>query len=251
MSFPPEALTDDAFLGGRLRVFQPRTGYRAATDPVLLAAAVPARATDMVLELGCGAGVAALCLAQRTGAQVTGVELQPAYAGLARRNAARNAVDLSVLDGDIANMPDALRAQSFDHVMFNPPYFAAGSGTKAEDTGRETANREDTPLALWIDAALRRLAPKGWLTVIHLAERLPELLTGLEPRAGSLTVLPLAPRTGRAAGRVIVRARKGGKAPFTLLPPLILHRGEAHGSDGEDYTDRAAAILRNGAALAW
>ena len=119
-------LTDDGFLGGRLRVLQPRLGYRAATDPVLLAAAVPVRAGQSVLELGCGAGVAALCLLVRVpGVRVAGLERQAGYADLARRNAARNALSLTVEDGDLAAMPPALRAAAFDHVIVNPPYFAA------------------------------------------------------------------------------------------------------------------------------
>ena len=86
--FDDGELSTDAFLGGRLSIMQPIRGYRAAADPVLLAAAVPARAGDAVLELGCGAGVASLCLGQRVPGLIQfGLELQPAYAALARRNA--------------------------------------------------------------------------------------------------------------------------------------------------------------------
>lgn len=254
MTFAPDALTTDAFLGGRLSVQQPKSGYRAATDPVFLAAAVPAQASQSVLELGCGVGVAALCLARRTGAAVTGVELQPAYAELARENARRNGCDLDVVTADISALPAALRARSFDHVMFNPPYFRPATGTAAADPGRERANREDTPLAVWIDTGLRRLAPKGWLTMIHLAERLPEVLAAAAAApgpVGSVTVLPLVPRAGRAAGRVLIRMRKGGKGPFCLKSPLILHGGDRHERDGDDYSGLARGVLRDGAALDW
>ncbi|MGV6811913.1 MAG: tRNA1(Val) (adenine(37)-N6)-methyltransferase [Brevirhabdus sp.] len=244
-------LTDDAFLGGRLTVLQPRAGYRAATDPVFLAAAVPATPNDSMLELGCGVGVASLCLAVRTGAQVTGLELQPDYAALARENARRNGLDLRVFEGDLSAIPDKLRTESFDHVMFNPPYFPAGAGTSADDPGRELANREATPLATWVDAALRRVKPKGWLTVIQRSERLPDLLAALDGRAGSITALPLGSRNGRDAGRVVVRARKGGRAPFVLKAPFILHTGTEHTRDGDDFTPDASAILRDGAALGW
>ncbi|MBC7139263.1 MAG: methyltransferase [Defluviimonas sp.] len=248
--FAADDLTDDGFLGGRLRVLQPRAGYRAATDAVFLAAAVAALPGQSVLELGCGAGVASLCLGARVpGLVQAGLELQPAYADLARQNAARNGLPLEVVEGDLAAMPAALRARSFDHVMANPPYFAPGDGTAAADPGRETAQREATPLADWVAAGLRRLRPGGWLTMIQQADRLPDLLCPLAQGAGSITVLPLASRAGRPAGRVIVQARKGGRGRFTLAAPLLLHEGAAHDTDRDSHTDRAAAILRKGAAL--
>ena len=140
--FRPDELTDDGFLGQRLRILQPRRGYRAATDPVLLAAAVPAQTGQSVLELGCGVGVASLCLAARVpGLGLSALERQPAYAALARENASRNDLDLTVVEGDLAAMPDDLR-RSFDHVIANPPYFAAGDGTAATDAGREAATAD-------------------------------------------------------------------------------------------------------------
>lgn len=247
--FAPGDLTDDGFLGGRLHILQPRAGYRAATDPVLLAAAVDVAAGQAVLELGCGAGVASLCLAARVpGVILTGLERQPAYASLARENAARNGIALEVVEGDVAAMPQALR-RAFDHVIANPPFFGPGSGTPARDSGREAALREETPLALWIDAATRRLAPGGWLTVIHEAARLPDLLAATDGRLGSLELLPLIPRAGRPATRVILRARKGGRAAFRLLAPLILHDGPAHDGDRDSFTPELRAILRDGSAL--
>jgi len=248
--FAPDDLTDDGFLGGRLRVLQPRRGYRAATDPVFLAAAVAAHTGQSVLELGCGAGVASLCLGARVpGLVQAGLELQPAYADLARRNAARNRLALEVLEGDLATMPAALRARCFDHVIANPPYYPTGCGTAAADPGRETAQREATPLADWVAAGLRRLHPGGWLTIIQEAQRLPDLLAALQGGAGSITALPLVARAGRPAGRVIVQARKGGRGRFVLAAPLVLHDGAAHDGDRDNHSDMAAAILRKGAAL--
>lgn len=243
------ATTRDAFLGGRLVIEQPRAGYRAATDPVFLAAACPAKAGDSVLELGCGVGTAALCLAARVpGVVLTGVERQGDYAALARSNAAVAGVEMGVVEADLALLPADLRAQSFDHVLANPPFFAAGDGTAARDPGREAANREETPLPVWIATARARLRPKGWLTLIHLAERLPECLSALEG-FGAVSVLPLQPRPGRDAGRVVIRARKGARAPFRLLAPLTIHEGTAHGRDAPDYSPIAEAVLRHGAAL--
>lgn len=248
-TFPEDALTQDGFLGGRLRIWQPRAGYRAATDPVILAAACDAQAGDRVLELGCGAGVASLCLAHRVaGLSLTGVERQPAYADLARRNAALAGVAMEVVTADLAHLPKDLRGAVFDHVIANPPYFAPHSGTPARDHGREQAQREDTPLALWIETARRRLRPKGWLTLIHLTERLPDILAALKG-FGSITIRPLAARQGQAAGRVVLRARKSGRGNLTLLPPFILHEGAAHDGDRDSYGVQARAVLRDGADL--
>lgn len=243
--FAPDELTDDGFLGGRLRVLQPRRGYRAATDPVLLAAAVPAVAGQSVLELGCGAGVASLCLAARVpGLRLSGLEVQAAYAALARANAARNGIGLEVVEGDLAAMPRALR-QSFDHVIANPPYYPAGGGTGAEDPGRERALREATPLAVWIEAAVRRLAPRGVLSLIFGADRLPDALAALDGRMGSTVVLPLQPRAGREAKRLILQSRKGARGRFRLLPPFVLHEGDSHDGDRDSFCPEAAHILRD------
>lgn len=254
MTAPPEVfagsgLTDDAFLGGRMRLWQPVAGYRAAMDPVLLAAAVPARAGEAVLDLGCGAGAAALCLAARVpGLALAGLELQPDYAALARANAARNGIALEVAEGDVAAMPAALRARVFDHVLTNPPYYGA-NGPAAADAGRDRALREALPLGDWIAAGLRRLRPGGRITVIQSADRLADLLAALSTGAGSVAVLPVAPREGRPARRVIVAARKGGRGALRLLPPLVLHAAPAHAGDGEDFTETARAVLRDAAPL--
>nr|WP_232822928.1 methyltransferase [Oceanibium sediminis] len=246
-----DALSQDAFLGGRLTLFQPRKGYRAGVDPVFLAAAVPARAGEQVLDLGCGVGAAALCLLARVpGLGATGLELQAPYAALARRNAAHNALNLQVIEGDVAAPPPALRALSFDHVIMNPPYFIEAAACAAPDPGRALAQREaGARLAEFLDQGLRRLRQGGSLTVIHRAERLADLLAGLSGRAGDIRVLPLQSRSGRAAGRVLVQARKGARAPLTLLAPFTLHEGARHVSDGADYTAKAEAILRGVAPL--
>lgn len=243
-------LSEDGFLGGRLRIRQPVTGYRAATDPVFLAAFTPAAAGQSVLELGCGAGVAVLCLAARVpGLAAHGLETQRPYAALARANAAANGIGLTVHDGDLRHPPAALRAMSFDHVIANPPFYPGGSATVPRDAGRRTAHVEEASLDDWIAAGLRRLRPGGWLTLIHRAERLGGILAALDGRAGAVTVLPIAPRVGRPAGRVLVRARKGAATPLTLAAPFVVHRGESHGDDGDGFAPEAEAVLRHGAPL--
>jgi tRNA1(Val) A37 N6-methylase TrmN6 len=133
----------------------------------------------------------------------------------------------------------------------NPPYFDRAGGTPAANPGREAALAEARPLAAWVEAAARRLRPGGTVTAIQQAERLPDLLSACETRLGSIEVKPVVPREGRAAGLVLLRARKGGRAAFRLHAPLILHEGTRHEHDGESYRPEVQAILRQGAALAF
>jgi len=250
--FADSELSCNGFLGGRVQLWQPVQGYRAGVDPVLLAAAVPAKPGEAVLELGCGAGQALLCLGARVpGLSLAGVELQPPYAALARRNAAANGQDIEVIEADFSALPEGLKQRQFHHVIANPPYFKAGAHSQARDTGRQVALGEGTPLADWIGSAARRLAPKGYLHMIQRADRLPDMLAGCSGALGSVEVLPLAPRTGRASELVILRARKGGRADFRLHAPLILHEGTRHERDGESYLPQIRAVLRDGAALPW
>lgn len=250
--FGDSDLTCNDFLGGRVRLWQPREGYRAGVDPVLLAASVAAQAGQSVLELGCGAGAVILCLAARvSGLNLTGVELQSAYADLARRNAAENAAELEVVEGDLSALPAAMKQRQFDHVLANPPYYRPGAHSPAADEGRSVALGERTPLAVWFDVAAKRLAPKGYLHVIQRADRLPDMLAACSGRLGSIEVLPLSARIGRAPDLLILRARKGGRAAFRLHAPLILHAGDRHLRDEESYTPEVSAVLRDGAALPW
>lgn len=242
--------TCDDFLGGRLQISQPKSGYRAGVDAVLLAAATNAKAGQAVLELGCGVGVASLCLATRVpGITVTGVELQPDYAALAQKNAAHNQVDFHVHCADLRQLPHAIRQERFDHVIMNPPYFLQSAGHQAADDGRAIALSGETPLADWLDIGARRLAPKGYLTLIQRIERLPDVLSGLSGRLGSVVVLPIAGRVGRDPNLFLLSARQGGKAAFRMAAPLIMHRGATHQEDRESYTEQVQEILRSAAAL--
>ena len=222
--WPDEALTDDAFLGGRLRLWQPKSGYRAATDPVLLAAACPARPGQRVLDVGAGAGAAAFCLATRSpGVDIEGVELQPAYVALSRRNAARNEIAWLAEAGDVAAPPLFVRSTSYDHVITNPPFFEAETGLASPDPAKDAANRETVPLSLWLDFCLKRLASRGVLTLIHRIERLGDALAAVGGRVGDVEICPLWPRRGAPAKRFILRARKDGRGPMRLSPGLALH----------------------------
>lgn len=251
----PPATTLDGFLGGRLRLRQPARGYRAGMDAVLLAAAVPARPGESALELGCGAGAAILCLGTRVpGLALAGLEIQPAYAALARANAGLNGLLLEVIPGDVEAPPRDLRARAFDHVLLNPPYFDRAASTRARDGGRDLAHGGAAPLAAWLALAARRLRPGGTLSLIQRVARLPELLASLPAALGSAELLPLPAREGEPPDTLLLRARKGGRAPFRLLAPLAVHGarpGAGTGPEGKDFSPWAAACLRDGAALPW
>ena len=236
-------LTVGHLLGGRVRYAQPRVGFRSGIEPVLLAAAVPARPGERVLEAGSGAGAALLCLAARvTGISGLGVERDPALVAIAARNAAANSwPGLAFLTADIAETPEIGR---FDHVFANPPYHAADA-TASPDAARDAARRAPPDLfATWAAAMGARLRPRGTLTWIVTAAVLPACIAALtEAGCAPSALLPLWPRAGQSAKLVLLRGVKGGRGGFRVLPGVALH-----GADG--FTREAEAILRHGGALA-
>ena len=247
------AVTDpslDAFLGGRVNLWQPRRGYRAGVDPVLLAACVPAEAGQKVLDLGCGVGAASLCLAARVpGLHLTGIEVQAAYADLARRNGQDNDATFEVITADLRALPPEVGQVQYHQVMMNPPYFDRAKGSGSADAGRDLAFGGDTPLAEWLDVGIRRLAPKGHLTLIQRIERLPDVLGHIGGRLGSLVVRPIAGRAQSPPDRFLLRGIQAGRAPFHMAPALVMHKGAAHETDADSYTEAVRAILRDGARL--
>lgn len=246
-SLPNEATTEDLFLGGRVRLRQPRDGYRAAIDPVFLAAAIPVQPGEAVLDIGCGAGAASLCLAARVpGSRVTGIETDRALVRLAGDNVVRNGLSdrVMILAGDFVRPPQRLEPDSFAHVMANPPYLLAGSATPSPHRAKARATIEgDADLAAWLRFALVMTRAKGTITFIHRADRLEQLLALLSGRAGEIVVFPLWSGAGKDAKRVIVRARKSIASPTRLASGLVLHE-----ADGR-YTEAADSVLRHGAAL--
>lgn len=238
------ATTDDTILGGRVRLRQPAKGYRVAIDPVFLAAVLTDGFRGRILDLGCGVGAAALCAATRLpDATVVGVERDPWLADLARQNVAANALTgrVEIVTADIRNYTPS---DTFDAVMMNPPYLESARANAQSDLRKAAATIEsEAALEVWIESGLRLLRAGGSFIIIHRADRLDDVLTSLRDCVRDVVVVPLWPKAGMSAKRVIVSGAYRDGDPVELVPGLILHE-----ADGR-YTDAAERILRHAGGL--
>ena len=254
---PPVARADstlDAFLGGKLMLLQPKSGYRAGLDAVLLAATVPVAAGATIVDLGSGVGTVGLSAARRVaGLRAVLVEREAVLAAYARDNITHNQLtgraDIVVADIEAEAAVDldavGLAADRFDHAVANPPFQTEGDGRAPPDPLKAKSHVMPAGgVDRWARAMARLVKPGGTATMIHRADALPEMLDAFAGRFGAVTVLPVYPRPGALAGRVIVAGRKGSRAPFRLLPGLCVH-----GEDGHDFTPMLEAVLRRGAGL--
>jgi len=242
-------VTENLILGGRVKLRQPKVGYRAGLDAALLAAACDSPPGARVLEAGCGVGGALLAAAaRRAGTSFVGVERDEAALALARENIALNGLEgrVEAVGGDIAARFSTLGFKPFDAAMANPPFFDDETELRGPHPARKGAYIADNGLAAWIGFLITAVREGGSITVIHRADRLGDILTACAPKAGSIRIRPIQPFADAPAKRVLVRALKTGKAPLVLLPPLVLHE-----RDGGKHTAAVEAILRGEAALGW
>ncbi|MBY0292683.1 MAG: methyltransferase [Alphaproteobacteria bacterium] len=238
--------TLDSFLGGRIKLVQPSDGYRAGIDPIFLAASLNPKPQEKILDIGAGVGVASIALAVRCPhANVIGLEVQPDLVDFALKNISANQVKdrVEMINGDLLAPPHFLKANSFDQIMTNPPYYEYNRTQSSPVPGKAQANTETVDLGKWIKHCLKLLKPKGGFTMIHRAERLSEILFHLGNRVGDLVIYPLWPGSNKAARRVIIQGRKNIGGELRLAQGLTLHGGM------EKYTPEAEAVLRHAKAI--
>jgi tRNA1(Val) A37 N6-methylase TrmN6 len=230
MSDPASDLTEDGFLGGQLRLRQPRTGHRAGHDAILLAASTPARPGDRVVDLGSGVGAAGLAVARRVGGiDLALVEIDTTLAELARDNAVANAIAAEIImldiEADAASFSAAgLAPDSADVVLMNPPFNDPARHRASPDRVREVAHvATAATLQAWIHAARRILKSNGRLAMIWRADGIAEVLAALDRGFGSVELMPVHADVTAPAIRILVRAIKGGRAPTRLHAALLLN----------------------------
>lgn len=233
-------------LDHKVRLLQAGEGFRTSMDSVFLAAACKAEKGARVLDLGCGVGGASFCLLWRVPeTHVTGIDIQDDHVHLARENIALNKMEgrADFITGDMRSFHDA---QRFDHVICNPPYLEAGRYTVSPQEKKAAAlghDGTDVELKDWIDAAFDNLKSSGSLTMIHRADMTDKIILCMGKRFGAVEIIPLWPRAGEEAKRVIIRAVKDRKSPARMHAGIVLHEGEGQSA-------AANAILRDGEAIA-
>lgn len=243
-------MTRDTLYKGQITLKQPREGYRFGTDAVLLAAHVAPRPDHHIIELGCGVGAALCSLAWRAKrdaipCHVTGIEIQPSLYTLAQQNIDDNYIFARAILGDITDISLFHALGRFDQVMCNPPYHPADKSSAARTTSKTIAHLEDKDgLDKWMQAANRFLKPKGIFTMIHRADRLDEILPLMQKFLGAIEIIPIWPKEGEAAKRMIIRGVKGSRKPLSILPGVTLY--DAFG----EYTLQARDMIFGGNAAA-
>ena len=246
------AITDDAVLDGRLCLRQPGKGHRVGHDAILLAAATAAKKSEHAVDFGAGVGAAGLALASRMdGLRVTLVEIDPALSALAAYNAERNrlASRVSTVTLDVGASARAftaagLKPGSADRVLMNPPFHDALRQRLSPDAGRRLAHAASSGLLpVWIRAAARLLSARGVLTLIWRADGLEDVLAALKRGFGGVAVMPVHPKPGGPAIRVLVRAAKQSRAPLTIYPGLVLNDAEGEPEALADAVLRGKLVL--------
>lgn len=246
---PEEGVVEDALLGGRVRLLQPRRGHRAGTDAVLLAALASPPPGATVVDVGAGSGAVGLMVAARiAGVRLVLVEREPNLAELCRRNLALNGLGGEVVEADIlepgTRQVRTLVPEGADAVLTNPPFLEQGQARLSPDAARARAHAlRQGGLEAWIEGCTRLLKPGGTFALIHRADRLSACLSHAGAKLGALTVRFVHPRAGAPSARLLLTGVKGSRAPLTVAPPLVLHA-----EDGR-FTAAAEALHRGEAAL--
>ncbi len=248
----PPSLTEDGFLGGRIKVLQPEKGYRAGTDAVFLASTIPMEPGQTAFEAGFGVGVVSLCLAARVaGVHITGVEIIAHNSILGKQNIKQNnlAGNIEVITGDVKDATRKARGQwprtdTFNHVYANPPFFDEDKVTRSPLALRSAAHCfKFQDLEIWVKVMAAMAMPGGTVTMVHRADSLARILAAFTAvKLGAIHVAPLYTREGSPASRVIVQAIKASRAPLQMLPGLVMH------DESNSFTQAASSIMRDASA---
>ena len=234
--------TLDDFLGGLIKLKQPKIGYRATSDAVMVAAAVPAKSNESILDVGCASGIVGLCIGARVpDIQITGVEIQPELAELAHQNGELNNQNLTVVEADISKHVKDLHGVQFHHVVTNPPFYTETPARQSKQV--ETAYKQAVPLTKWIDFCLRHLRAKGTFTIIHRSESVPEILSILNGRLGGIRLIPIWPKQGVQPKRIIIQGVMNSRKPFEIHTGFVMHHHD------DTRTEQAECIMREGVSL--
>ena len=240
--------TKDSFLGGGIKIWQPKKGYRAGIDPILLAASVNVSEGQKVLDLGCGVGTASFAIGYRVrNVELYGIEIQKDVANLANLNSEENGIELKLECSNISNLSPNITSKSFDHVIANPPYFDRKTSVRSINLAKEKSFGEMCPISEWLKVAAKRAKPKGFVHFIVRSDRLPEMFSNMPNSLGSLVITPILSRKNENAKLTILHARKNGRAGFIISSPIILHPLKS--ASQEKYVPEVDRVLRNGASL--
>ncbi|MCP5382457.1 MAG: methyltransferase [Kordiimonadaceae bacterium] len=235
-------ITKDDFLGGRISLCQPEKGYRITSDSVFLAASLNIKAGDKILDIGSGSGGILACLTARLGERAReiimhGIEIQDDLITLAIKNSGGT---IKYYKGDIFGDVPECEPNSYHHVVSNPPYYEMGKVNASPYKTKAVAQGDGIfDLRVWVERSLRMVRPKGFISIIHRADRLDDIICALSQKAGSIIIYPLYSKAGKDANRVVIRAQKDAKGLLSLKSGLIVHKSDGH------YTDLAENILRH------
>ncbi len=212
-------ITEDFILHGKIRLLQPKNGYRAAQDPIVLARQVELRSGQSILDVGCGVGTISLILKHFNESQnITCIDIDPEMVELCTKNSQINKLPLHIVEGNVNS--SALSSKTFDCVVTNPPFYNVRNFRAS--TTKKFANFETVDLQVWLKFCLKRLKPQGDLYIIHLPERINEILDTVKHYAGRIEITPVYSRPDQKAKRAIIKMRKGSREALKIMSPMFL-----------------------------
>ena len=234
--------TIDRFLGDKILLKQSKEGLRATSDSVLVAALVPVKKNETILDVGAGNGIIGCCINARTPCKITAIEIQNSLCSLIEENAKQNNCQIDLVKHDILLAKDPLKGKLFHHVVTNPPFYERSRNTRKNDEQKK-AFVQDFDLKKWLEYCLKHLRAKGSLNIIHRPEMLAEILPIMTKKLGNIDIFPICSKEGEKANRILIRGYLNKRGPLVLHSPLIMH------TKNNKRTKSAEKILRFGQAI--